>query len=301
MAYQKYCPPLKKNKAHARNLQKSLNLSLGVAQTIVAHCYDCHNWQELKQRCDQLYDSSSVKLPMKFLRPHEVASFKLLVDNYYEELKIVFQSKFQLSKSLISLIVHKDYDAIEHFQIEQILRFYEEYGENFISFKKAIDYSESSAARIIDGLLTEPSSHPYRLWLRTSMYQQNIYAYCHINEVDKVVVVTLREWYTDLQVLGSSASVSTLGWFVKYMIGYITMLAQQFLELGYQPTFEFIKIQNTLLSSLTPDYENLNHPQYGILKLVRSLIQYSESQVLNYDEITHENGIKLAFTNRLLT
>lgn len=277
-----------------------------MSQTIIAHFYDCHTWQELKQQCDQYFESSSMQLPMYYLMPHEIASFKFLVDKYQDQLKVEFQSKEHLPVSLIALIVNKDFGAIEHYQIEQILNSYAEYEDDFDSFKRTLEWGEYAANRVIDSLLSWKSvRRPVSIWLKTSTYQQNIYAYCQFNDIDdsgdKNVFLKVQEWCTDIQIPKSQLPVCNLNWYVKYMIGFIEMLAQQFLTLGYQPIFEVCKIQNVHLSSLTSAHENKNHPQHGVYKLARSLLEYGGAinNDKKFDEITNKRGIWLTFPKKL--
>jgi hypothetical protein len=83
------------------------------------------------------------------------------------------------------------------------------------------------------------------------------------------------------------------------MIGYLEMLARQFIQLGYQPTFEFFKIQNIPLSKLTSAHESSNHPHHGVLKLTRRLLKLGG--VLNanmaYHEVTDKKGIRVTYSN----
>jgi hypothetical protein len=93
-------------------------------------------------------------------------------------------------------------------------------------------------------------------------------------------------------------SVCNKTWYIDFMIGYLERLARQFIMLGYQPTFEFFKIQNTHLSELEPSHESPNHPKHGILKLTQRLSMLGG--VLNtnmaYHEITAKKGIRVSYS-----
>jgi len=305
MKFLKRCPSLQINSAHARNLRKSLDLNLNTTQTIVANIYECNSWQELKLRCNQKYDSSSLQLPMYYLEAHEIERFKYLVDKYQDELEVEFLFKDYLPSSLLSQILRRDFGAIEHYQIECILNSYAEYEDNYYSFKRSLGWGEQSAKKVIDSLMSwESARRPVSIWLRTATYQQNIYLNCKFNDIeddsDKVVFIAVEEWFTSIQTPNPDASICNADWFVKYMIGYIEILAQQFIDLGYQPAFKFTKLQNVYLSSLTSAYENESHPQHGIYKLARSLIEHGKSlnKNMKYNEVISKRGINLSFVKK---
>jgi hypothetical protein len=301
MPFQKYCPTLNTNKAHARTLQKSLNLKLNTAQIIVANMYGCCEWAELKKHCDQKFDSSDFFLPMYYLEQEEIELFWLLVNKYRKELMAVYKSNTQHpQESLLNLIVNEKFRNIEHYQIEQVLNDYGQCGESFYSFKGSIERAENSALRIINKLLSWGRERgPINLWLNTSTYQQSIYAYCKFSgNSDNHVTLRVQEWDTALQIPKTELSVCNKSWYIDFMIGYVQMLARQFINLGYQPTFEFFKIENTHLSTLELAHESSNHPKHGIYKLAQRLLMLGGDLHVNmtYHEITATKGIRLTYS-----
>jgi hypothetical protein len=71
--------------------------------------------------------------------------------------------------------------------------------------------------------------------------------------------------------------------------------------LGYQPTFEFFKIQNTYLPNLTSEFKDKNHPKHGIHRLVEKLLALNgqDTVVVPYSKITEDRGIKVSFTKEM--
>lgn len=301
MPFQKYCPTLNTNKAHARSLQKSLNLKLNTAQIIVANIYGCCGWAELKKQCDQKFDSSDLLLPMYYLEQQEIDLFWLLVNKYKKELMAFYDSNTPPLESLLTLVVNEKFPVIEHYQIEQVLYDYGQCGESFDSFKDSIERAENSALRIISLLLSRGRERgPINLWLNTSTYQQSIYAYCKFSDIcDSNVLLRVEEWDTGLQIPKTKLSACNKAWYVDFMIGYVQMLAEQFIRLGYQPTFEFFKIENIHLSKLGPAHESSNHPEHGIYKLAQRLLVLGSDLNANmaYHEITAIKGIRVTYSN----
>ncbi|MBJ2135545.1 hypothetical protein JEU11_03685 [Paraglaciecola chathamensis] len=300
MHFQKYCPSIIKNRAHASTLQKSLGLKLNIAQTIVSHMYGCHNWAELNGRCDQEYEASDFLLPIYYLEDDEISSFRSLLDKFEAELGNAYKSGGYPPDTLLALIVNNEFQAIEHYQIEQVLNSYSEYEKNFDSFMQSIGWAENSAHRVINTLSSWKSAgRPINLWLHTSTYQQSFYAYYKFSDInDDNILIRVEEWDTGLQVPSTKLSVCNKPWYIDYMIGYLERFARQFIVLGYQPTFEFFKIQNTPLSKLESAHERPNHPKNGVYKLAQRLLMLGGALNSNmaYHEITAKKGIRVRYS-----
>lgn len=304
MNFTQVCPSLKVHKLHAKKLQRNLGLSLGTARTIVAHMYDSHCWEQLRKRCGQQFNATMYQLPMYYLETSKIDLFKKLIEIYLIELKAVFNINLHLPEGLLALIVTNKLSAVEHYQIEMILQDFEESEGTSEDFIDAILRADNTAYKAVRNQWpTKPlknSRNGHRnLWLNTATFQQNFYAYFHIE--DNHIHIRVHEWDTGLCIPKSKTTVVNKGWFVDFMSGYISMLAQQFIRLGYIPTFEFFKIQHVYLSNLTLECNNPEHPNHGIYQLYQRLMisggEQNEELVLN--RISEERGVKISFNDNI--
>jgi hypothetical protein len=290
-----YCPSLKTNKAHAKNLQRSLGLSLGIAQSIVSHMYGCNNWATLKKQSGKKIDIPNTLLPMHFLKPKEMETFEVLVDKYKTDLNSVYKMGVYQPDDLLSLIVNKKSGAIEHHQIEQILNYYAEGKPTFECLLDSIGWAENGASYVTNHLrLRKNSNRPINFWLNNFKYQQNFYGY--YESQGENLHVRVEEWDTALCIPNTEAHIANSSWYVDFMYGYLDLLARQFVVRGYKPTFEIFKIQHTRLSDLGLEHEDCNHPQHGVYKLVRRLLVNSNLLLSgNYNYLTDNEGLKIAY------
>jgi hypothetical protein len=136
-------------------------------------------------------------------------------------------------------------------------------------------------------------------WLNNGTYQQNFYAYYYFDNTE--VLIKVREWDAGIEIPNSKTSIVNKKWFVDYMVGYVNMLAKEFVTLGYQPTFEFFKIQNVFLPNLTSEFEDKNHPKHGIHSLVKKLLALNgqDTIIVPYSKITEDSSIKVSFTKEM--
>lgn len=287
-----FCPSFNVHKAHAKYLARSLGLGHCIAQEIVAFMYGCHNWTELKRLSGQQYEASLDLVPLNFLEPKQVILFKELVTKFDKTIKESFNSKTDLPCGLLHNLVNDKYAAVEDYQIESVLDCFNKTEKKASDFIESIIFAENTPCRF-----TKMShDHPVQNnWIRTSALQQSFYAYYHFNE--NAVHIKVREWDTGLRIPSNNSLVVNKSWYVDFMVGYIDMLAEQFMQLGYWPVFEFFKIQDLSLSSLTSEYADKNHPKHGIYQLVQHLISKGGAlnDEINYNCITDFRGIKVAY------
>ena len=287
-----YCPSFNVHQAHAKYLAGSLRLRLGIAQEIVAFMYKCDNWTELKRLSDHQYNASLKLVPLNFLEPKQVILFKKLVSKFDKTIKKSFNPKTDITCGLLHNLVNGKYAAVEDYQIESVLDSFNKTGQKASDFIESIFFAENTPCRF-----TKIShDHPVQNnWIRTSALQQSFYAYYHFNE--NAVRIKVMEWDTGLRLPSNKSMVLNKSWYVNFMVGYIDMLANQFIQLGYRPVFEFFKIQDVNLSSLTSEYADKDHPKHGIYQLVQHLISKGGAlnDEINYSCITDVRGIKVAY------
>jgi hypothetical protein len=292
-------PPLEKNRAHAKNIQRALGVSLGIAQIIVAHMYGCRDWSQLKQKSGQMFDSSVISLPMCYLTPHELVPFELLVTKYRPNLIAAHSNGTYLQEDLLSRIVYKQFGAIEHYQIEQILSYYADCEQTFDRFLEALSWANNTASFVTKtARFGENSNCTINLWLNSCTYQQDFYAYYEFQ--DEHLRIRVREWDTGVRMPNPELHVCNSSWYVDFMYGYLEMLARQFVMLGYQPFFEIMRIQGVYLPHMGLEYEDNNHRKHGVLKLVRRLLERGgiQSGDKRYNPVEDNRGLKIAFSEK---
>jgi hypothetical protein len=292
-------PQLNSHKMHAKKISKSLSLSLCTSRTIVAHMNDCNDWQMLAQLSGQDTLSSIAKSPISFLDESELTSFQGLVCDYEQAINKAFDAKIHTFDTILFNLTAKKYSAIDHYQIEGILSDYNESSKTSESFMDALMNAESSAAHIVTKALKYQSPFPpdstcLNLWLKNATLQQSIYAYYHFQGDN--LTIKVKEWDTHLRIPNSKDSVMKKPWFAKYMVGYIELLASQFIELGYKPIFEFSKIQSIQLRNLTTKHADKNHPEHGLYLLVENFLS-PKSKGAGSNKIIDSNCISVSYCN----
>lgn len=304
MTSSQICPPLSVHKLHAKKLQKKLGLKRGPAGNIVAHISDCLDWQHLRNKCGTPFDYPSTIFPIYFLEPPVIDRFWELVVKYEVELKRTYNPSIHLPDNLLTLVVNKKVNAVGHDQIDNVLCEFDETTETPESFVNRICAADNTAYKVLksarklchlDGL----SEDVQNLWLHNPTYQQNFYAYYYFDNTK--VLIKVREWDSGIKIPNLKTSIVNKNWFVDYMVGYVNMLAKEFVSLGYQPTFEFFKIQNVFLPNLTSEFKDNNHPNHGVHRLVEKLMTLNgqHAGVVPYRQITENTGIKVSFTKEL--
>ena len=297
------CPPLSVHKLHATKLQKNLALKRGTACTIVAHICGCNDWPQLIEKCGKPFDAYASVIPMYFLEPSVIIKFWKLVDKYQAELERVYDPSIHLPDSLLAFVINKKVNAVGHDQIDKVLWEFGEKSGTSDRFVGQICCADHTVYKVLKNEMKdwelETPDYIKNPWLNNGTYQQNFYAYYYFDNTK--VLIKVREWDTGIKVPNSKTSVMNKKWFVDYMVGYVKMLAQEFVSLGYQPTFEFFKIQNVFLPNLTSEFKDKNHPKHGIHSLVEKLLAANgqDSGVVPYSKITGETGIKVSFTKEL--
>ena len=296
-------PPISVHKLHATKLQKNLGLKRGIACSIVAHINGCQNWQQLRDKCGKPFDAYASAIPMYFLEPAVINKFWKLVDKYQAELERVYDPSIHLPDSLLAFVINKKAYAVGHDQVDKILWEFDEKSGTSKGFVKQICCADNTAYRALKSETKdwelEASEYVKNPWLNNATYQQNFYAYYYFDCTK--VLIKVREWDTGIEIPNSKTSVVNKKWFVDYMVGYVNMLAKEFSSLGYQPTFEFFKIQNIFLPNLTSECKDKNHPKHGIHRLVEKLLALNgqDTMVVPYSQITEDRGIKVSFTKEM--
>lgn len=294
-------PQLNSHKMHAKKIRKSLSLSLCASRAIVAHMNDCNDWQMLAQLSGKDTLSSIAKSPITFLDESELSKFKGLVCDYEKAINKDFDAKIHTFDTILFNLTAKKYSAIDHYQIEKILSDYNESSKTSECFMDALMNAENSAAHIVTKALKyqspiSPDSTCLNLWLENATLQQSIYAYYHFQGDN--LTIKVKEWNTHLRVPNSQDSVMKKSWFAKYMVGYIDLLASQFIEFGYKPIFEFSKIQNIHLRNLTAKHAYKNHPEHGLYLLVENFLSpKSKSKGSGSYKNTDSNCISVSYCN----
>lgn len=297
------CPPLSVHKLHATKLQKNLGLRRGTACTIVAHISGCLDWPQLREKCGKPFDPPSSHIPMYFLEPSVIDKFWRLVDKYEVELEKAYNPSIHLPDNLLAFVVNKKVNAVGHDQIDKVLWEFDEKSGTSERFVGQICCADNTAYKVLKSEIKEwkleTSDYVKNPWLNNGTYQQNFYAYYYFDNTK--VLIKVREWDTGIKIPNSKTSIVNKKWFVDYMVGYINMLAQEFVSLGYQPTFEFFKIQNVFLPNLTSEFKDKNHPKHGIHSLVEKLLAINGQEVggVPYSKITEDKGIKVSFNKEM--
>lgn len=292
-------PELNSHKMHAKKISKSLGLSLCSSRTIVAHMNDCNDWQMLAQLSGQDTLSSIAKSPISFLDESELTNFQGLVCDYEQAINKNFDAKIHTFDTILFNLIAKKYGVIDHYQIEGILSDYNESSKTSECFMNALMNAENSAAHIVTKALKyqspiSPDSTCLNLWLENATLQQSIYAYYHFQGDN--LTIKVKEWDTHLRIPNSKDSVMKKPWFAKYMVGYIELLASQFIELGYKPIFEFSKIQSIQLRNLTTKHADKNHPEHGLYLLVENFLS-PKSKGAGSNKIIDSNCISVSYCN----
>jgi hypothetical protein len=245
------------------------------------------------------YDASKEPFEIYFLEPSEIKLFQSLVIEYETELDSEYKkSNKNLDASLLSLISNKKISEIEHCQIAQVLENFEDTSGKSQDFIDSVLFADNSADKIIRRLVSSNNlSRPMcqiniNVDLKNNTFQQYFYAYYYFD--DDRVHIKAREWDSRLHIPKSKVPVTQKIWFRDYMTNYIEMLAQQFLKLGYKPTFEFFKIQDVHLTELNSKFENEKHQHHGIYKLVQKLIEYG-GETIKYDQVTDKRGVRISY------
>lgn len=292
-------PQLNSHKMHAKKIRKSLSLSLCTSRAIVAHMNDCNDWQMLAQLSGKDTLSSISKSPITFLDESELTNFQGLVCDYEKAINKAFDSKIHTFDTILFNLIAKKYSAIDHYQIEKILSDYNESSKTSESFMDALMNAENSAANIVTKALKyqspiSPDPTCLNLWLENATLKQSIYAYYHFQGDN--LTIKVKEWDTDLRIPNSKDTVMKKPWFANYMVGYIELLASQFIELGYKPIFEFSKIQNIQLRNLTTKHADKNHPAHGLYLLVEKFLS-PKSKGSGSNKIIDSNCISVSYCN----
>ena len=270
------------NKLHAKKIRKSLGLSLGRAQTIVAHIHNHHSWDSLNNANHACHKNHLRLRPLYFLPTKSTRKFINLITEYrsaFESEHLAFHRL--LNDSLINLILKNQLNAIEHQQIDKILTHIDSTVCNAENLVDAVLYADNSACKALhlheENISSSLQSKTINIWLEHDMFQQSLYAYYYFNQ--RQVNIKIQEWDSELNIPYSTKSTVNKRWFGDYAIGYLKMLAQQFVTLGYIPSFEVVKIQNIEIKKLNSDFEDNNHPNAGIYKLVLELINKYDAKI----------------------
>lgn len=291
---------LKYLKSHARFIAQNLHLKLYEALNFVALIHEFETWTQLKLEHEKQTGALSSANPFSELDSSELTLFWNLVNRYESELKEAYNPTIHLSSNILTLLINKKVNSIEDYQIARFLQEYDlDYGTSK-DFINTIMCKDNTAYKIVksqkNGWQIDTASSEIRnLWLRSDTFNQRLYAYYYFD--NKHIHIQVREWDSLTHSRTSYTSLISKGWFVEMMTGYIIMLAKQLVELGYQPTFEFFKIQNVHLSNLTSEYENVNHAKRGIYILAQRLIELGgdENEDVRINKIRDDRGIKVSF------
>jgi hypothetical protein len=288
------CPQIKVHEFHAKKIKKNLKLSLCNAREIVAYINECHNFKDLEQLSGREYEEPENAFCIYFLESPEMKLFKNLVIKYEIELVAEYnKAKNNLNDSLLSLILNKKISEIEHYQIGTVLEDFEGTSRTPQDFVNAVLFADNSADKVIRRCVSNNNlSRFFNVCLNTDTFQQYFYAYYYFD--DTRVHIKVQEWDSRLFIPKSEVRVTQKKWFGTYMTGYIEMLAQQFLTLGYKPMFEFFKIQDVHLTDLNSKFENEKHEHHCIYKLVQQLIEYG-GETIKYDQVTDKRGIRISY------
>jgi hypothetical protein len=293
---------LKLHKSHARFIAHNLDLKLSEALSFIAHIHECETWQELKEKYGKQRGISNNIIPVSDVDSSEIALFWSLVDKYEKELKESYNPKIHLSCNILTLLINKKMNSVEEYQIAKTLMEFDRENGTSKDFINTIMYTDNTAYKVIksqkNGWQVDTATNEIRnLWLSSDTFKQQFYAYYYFN--NKQVHIQVREWDSLSDVSTSYVSIVNKRWFVEMMMGYIKMLAKQLLTLGYQPTFEFIKIQNVYLPYLTAEYKNENHAKHGIYLLTQKLIDLGgfENEDIEYNKIKESRGVRITFNN----
>lgn len=291
-------PTARVHTLHAKNIRKNLKQSLGRSRVVVSYINNCLNWKDLQSADEQSYREQQASNSLYFLPSNDVEKFINLITKY----RSVFECKQlsyhqQLSNSLVSLILNNDASAIEHQQIYKVLEHVENVGCSANSLIEAVLFADNSASKVVhlhsENIASSTRPKTINTHLVHNMYQQSIYAYFYFDQ--RQVCINIREWDCELFIPNSTKKVVNKRWFGNFSLGYLNMIAGQFMTLGYIPAFEIHKIQNVKILDANREFDDNNHPKHGIYKLMGELIHqqnaklvrscYSDDLVLRIDYV----------------
>lgn len=300
MANSQISVQLKYLKSHARFIAQNLHLKLCEALSFVALIHELETWMQLKLKHEKQTCALNSANPFSDVDSSELTLFWNLVNKYERELREAYNPKIHLSSNILTLLINKKVNSIEDHQIARFLQEFDLDNATSQDFINTIMCEDNTAYKIVksqeNGWQIDTACSKVRnLWLRSDTFNQRLYAYYYFD--NKHIHIQVREWDSLTHSRISYTSLISKSWFVEMMTGYIIMLAKQLVALGYQPTFEFFKIQNVHVSNLTSEYENVNHAKHGIYILAQRLIELGgyENEDVRINKIRDDRGIKVSF------